>query len=259
MDDETWQRHRTSFGAAADVYDQARPDYPREAVEWITGTEPRRIVDLGAGTGKLTRPLVLAGHDVVAVEPLSEMRATLVATTPGVMALDGTAESIPLPDASADVAIAGQAYHWFVPERAHPEIARVLRPSGVFGVLWNLRDDREPWVAALGDLLSLDDSTSSAIATRVPDVTPYFGHVQAEQFRHEQELDLDRLIGLVCSRSYVITLPAPEREALLADVAALTRTHPDLAGRDTFRLPYVTLAYRATRAPDRPERVLSAS
>src|SRR5215216_6493004 len=112
MDEQTWHAHRTSFGAAADMYEQARPDYPPEAVEWITGTEPRRVLDLGAGTGKLTRQLVAARHDVVAVEPLGEMRAALVARTPSVMALDGTAESIPLGDASVDVVVAGQAYHW---------------------------------------------------------------------------------------------------------------------------------------------------
>jgi SAM-dependent methyltransferase len=245
MGDTTWQQHRTSFGAAAGVYDQARPDYPPAAVEWITGADPQRVLDLGAGTGKLTRQLLAAGHDVIAVEPLAEMRATLVAASPGVTALDGAAEAIPVADASVDIVVAGQAYHWFVAERAHPEIARVLRPGGVFGVLWNVRDDTEPWVAALGALLSLDDTASSHTA---PEVAPYFTQVKAAKFRHVQPLDLERLLGLVSSRSYVITLPRPEREALLADVAALTRNHPDLAGRTTFTLPYVTLAYRATRA-----------
>jgi SAM-dependent methyltransferase len=244
MDEQTWHAHRTSFGAAADMYEQARPDYPPEAIEWITGTERRRVLDLGAGTGKLTRQLVSAGHDVVAVEPLAEMRAALVAKTPSVMALDGCAESIPLGDTSVDVVVAGQAYHWFVPERAHPEIARVLRPGGVFSVLWNLRDEGVPWVSALGKLLSLGDAAGD---TRTPDVAPYFATTECRRFRHEQTLDLDRLLGLVQSRSYVITLPAPEREALLADVVKLTTTHPDLAGRDTFTLPYVTQVYRTTR------------
>jgi SAM-dependent methyltransferase len=247
MDEQMWQAHRTSFGAAAGVYEQGRPDYPTAALEWIGGTAAAKVLDLGAGTGKLTRQLVAAGHDVVAVEPLAEMREALVAATPGVPVLDGAAEAIPLADASVDVVVAGQAYHWFVPERAHPEIARVLRPGGVFGVLWNLRDDSEPWVAALNKLLNVEDSASADAARLGPAVAPYFAPAEGRRFHHEQELDRDRLLALVCSRSYVITLPEPERLALLADVAALTRSHPHLAGRDTFPMPYVTQAYRAAR------------
>jgi SAM-dependent methyltransferase len=248
MDEQTWHAHRTSFGAVAGAYEQGRPDYPTAALEWIAGPTPLRVLDLGAGTGKLTRQLVAAGHEVVAVEPLADMRAALAAAAPGAMTLDGAAEAIPLSDASVDLVVAGQAYHWFVPERAHPEIARVLRPGGRFGVLWNLRDDSEPWVAALNTLLVLDDSASASAAGEPPAVAPYFEPVEGRRFRHEQVLDLDRLIALVASRSYVITLPEPERAALLADVAELTRRHPDLAGRPTFTMPYVTQAYRTTRA-----------
>ncbi len=205
------------------------------------------MLDLGAGTGKLTRQLAAEGHDVVAVEPLPEMRQALTRSAPRLTVLDGTAESIPLADSSVDVVVAAQAYHWFVPERAHPEIARVLRPGGVFGVLWNLRDDREPWVAALTELLGLEDSTSTRTAEQPPETAPYFGPAEGQRFEHEQRMDLERLLALVRSRSYVITLAEPERAALLADVAELTRRHPDLAGRDTFTLPYTTQAYRAVR------------
>lgn len=247
MDEQAWQEHRTSFGAAAGAYDAARPDYPSAAIDWIAGPESRRILDLGAGTGKLTRQLVAAGHEVIAVEPLAEMRAVLATSTPDAVALDGAAEAIPLNDASVDVVVAGQAYHWFVPERAHPEIARVLRPGGVFGVLWNLRDDAEPWVAALCGLLSSEDTASNLAAASAPDGEPYFAAAEGRQFRHEQPLDLDRLLALVRSRSYVITLPEPERDALLADITKLTKNHPDLAGKSTFTMPYITQAYRTTR------------
>jgi len=134
-----------------------------------------------------------------------------------------------------------------VPEHAHPEIARVLRPGGVFGVLWNLRDDAEPWVATLCGLLSSEETASSLASMTPPDAEPYFCAAEGQRFHHEQPLDLDRLLALVRSRSYVITLPAPERDALLADIAKLTRTHPDLAGKPTFTMPYITQAYRTAR------------
>jgi SAM-dependent methyltransferase len=244
---EDRHRQRTSFGVAAGEYERARPGYPAAAVEWLTGRPARRVLDLGAGTGKLTRQLVDAGHDVVAVEPLAEMRRSLAAAVPGVPALDGTAEAIPLPDASVDVVVAGQAYHWFDPARAHPEIARVLRPGGTLGLVWNLRDDAEPWVAALSRLLGVEDSTGTTAPARRPDTVPQFTPVEAREFRHEHRLDRDGLLALVGSRSYVITMPPDERAALLARVDALARTHPDLAGRSSFTVPYRTRAFRARR------------
>jgi SAM-dependent methyltransferase len=247
MDEDTWQAQRTSFGSAATLYEQGRPGYPEQALEWLTGPARRRVLDLGAGTGKLTRQLRAAGHEVVAVEPLSEMRAVLAAALPDLVVLDGTAESIPLPDRAVDLVVAGQAYHWFEPALAHPEIARVLRPGGVFGVLWNWRDDTVPWVAALSAMLSGEDSSTPASAMESLDTTGHFGPAEGRVFRHEQPLDRDKLLALVSSRSYVITLPEPERNALLAHVAELTRTHPDLAGRETFSLPYVTRTFRAIR------------
>src|SRR5579859_8118452 len=129
-----------SFGPAADLYDSVRPAYPREAVEWALGTPPLRVVDLGAGTGILTRVLLGIGYEVLPVEPDPAMRAKLAATTPGVEPLDGRAESIPLPDGSTDAIVAGQAYHWFDRDAAHREAARVLRPGGVFAPIWNVRD-----------------------------------------------------------------------------------------------------------------------
>ena len=142
-----------SFGSVADVYDRARPGYPDEAVRWLVGDAPRRVLDLAAGTGKLTRSLVAAGHDVVAVEPAEEMLAHLRAAVPAAEALVGTAEAIPLPDASVDAVTVAQAFHWFDPPAALREIARVLRPDGALGLVWNTRDEREPWVRRLGELI----------------------------------------------------------------------------------------------------------
>jgi len=142
-----------SFGSNADAYERTRPLYPEEAVRWVVGDDARRILDLGAGTGKLTRSLVALGHDVIAVEPSSEMIGQLRLALPGVEALEGAAERIPIPPGRVDVVTAGQAFHWFDAELALPEIARVLRPGGTIGLLWNLWDEESPLVARMYDLL----------------------------------------------------------------------------------------------------------
>src|SRR5688572_18675934 len=142
-------RRARSFGSVAEVYERARPTYPEDAVRWLAGDEPRDVVDLGAGTGKLTRSLVALGHRVTAIEPLPEMLELLPVAAPGARPILGSAEVIPLPDEYADVVTAAQAFHWFDHAVALPEIARVLRPGGRLALVWNTRDDREPWVAKL--------------------------------------------------------------------------------------------------------------
>src|SRR5437763_184544 len=135
-----------SFGPAADLYDAIRPTYPPAALHWALGEAPKAVLDLGAGTGILTRVLLRLGYDVRPVEPDEAMRAKLAATTPGVQPLAGRAEAIPVPDGQVDAVGAGQAYHWFDQEAAHREIARVLAAGGVCAPIWNVRDHDEPWV-----------------------------------------------------------------------------------------------------------------
>lgn len=248
MDDEERQARRSSFGSVAEMYERSRPRYPRSAVEWALGAAPLRVLDLGAGTGKLSRTLLDCGHDVLAVEPDEAMRAGLGAALPGVTVLAGTAEQIPLPDSDVDAVVAGQAYHWFEPERAHPEIARVLRPGGTFAPMWNIRDDRAAWVSELAGILKSEDAWSGWRQEQTPRLGPLFGELAKAEFRHEQTLDLNELVGLVMSRSYVITLAREEQDRIAERVVELTRTHPDLAGRDRFVMPYVTVTYRAARA-----------
>src|SRR2546423_5543081 len=152
-----------SFGPAADLYDQIRPTYPRAALEWALGPGPCRVVDLGAGSGILARVVQQLGHEVLPVEPDDAMRARLAQSTPGVPPLAGSAEEIPLSDGSVDAVVAGQAYHWFDPEPAHREIARVLRPGGVFAPVWNIRDESEPWVAALSRIAEGAEGAGSGV------------------------------------------------------------------------------------------------
>lgn len=232
-----------SFGAIAHAYERARPGYPVEAARWLTGKPPRRVVDLGAGTGKLTRTLVALGHEVVAVEPLEQMLAQLRASVPGVEALSGSAEQIPLENESVDAVVVAQAFHWFDQPAALVEIARVLRPGGVVGLIWNARDDAEPWVARLSELIGSeaewDHETPESLAA-----STQFGEVERQLFRHVQGLDRATLVDLIASRSYAATMPPAEREQLLASVA---RLYDDVASGSELELPYRTYAFRADR------------
>lgn len=234
----------TSFAAVADAYERGRPDYPRQAVVWLAGATPCEVVDLGAGTGKLTRGLVACGHRVTAVEPLPEMLDQLRAVTPDVTAVVGTAERIPLPDGSADVVVSAQAFHWFDHAAALPEIARILRPDGRLALVWNTRDDREPWVAALSDAIVGRESIRDGDALEPLTASGLFAPVETATFSHAQALDRAALRDLVLSRSYCAVLPPQEREQVLARVDALYEEH---AGPHGLHLPYVTECFRTQK------------
>ena len=233
-----------SFGGVADVYERARPGYPDEAVAWLLPAPPADVVDVGAGTGKLTRQLVAAGHRVVAVDPLAEMLAQLRAAVPGVRALTGTAEALPLPDGSADAVVAAQAFHWFYPERALPELARVLRRGGRLALVWNSRDEGNPWIGRLSAEIGSEPVEPGAVAATI-DTSGLFGGVEHATFAFEQRIDRETLLALVSSRSYCATLPAGERAAVLARVGHL---FDDVAaGAPDVAVPYVTHAFRAAK------------
>lgn len=243
MDPDEWAARASSFGGVAGLYERARPGYPADAVAWLAGTPPRDVVDVGAGTGKLTRGLAAAGHRVVAVEPSDAMLEELRAAVPGVTALPGTAEAIPLPDGAADVVTVAQAFHWFDFDPALGEIARVLRPGGTLALVWNARDERVPWVARLSELidserldeLDLDEAVSGS---------GLFRPLARRTFEHGQRVDRDLLLDLVASRSYCATRAADERERVLDAVGAL---FDEEAEAGTLVLPYVVEAYRAER------------
>ncbi|SCE89388.1 Methyltransferase domain-containing protein [Micromonospora coriariae] len=240
--------HALSFGAAASDYDRFRPSYPEEAIRWALDglSDAAQVVDLGAGTGILTRVVRAVGHRVLPVEPDPGMRAQLDSATPDVTALAGSAESMPLPDGSADAVLVGQAYHWFDKERAHTEVARVLRPGGTFSPIWNVRDERVDWVAELGRIAHMGDNTTDLTGS-VTDFGPAFDAVEPGVFEHHTTLTPDEVVGMCRTRSYYLTADRQQQASVDRELRELLAGHPDLAGRESVELPYRTLVFRARR------------
>ncbi len=248
VDIEERDRRRCSFGPIADTYERYRPGYPAAAIAWLLGPAPSLVLDLAAGTGKLTEALLEAGHEVVAVEPDPGMRAAFAEGRSGVPIHAGSAEQIPLPDRSVDAVAVGQAWHWFDPPRALPELARVLRPAGTLAILWNSRDESVPLAVELGALLDGQSPAPGSHAEESAErLGPPFSPVERAEFHHAQLLDVDALVGLVASRSYTITLAGPERDELLARVREIGRNESLRSPDGTIRLPYVTVCLRSTR------------
>lgn len=241
--EELKARQAASFGAAADLYERGRPGYPEAAVDWLVPDDAGLVVDLGAGTGKLTRQLVGRGLEVVAVEPSDGMRARLQEVLPGVRALEGAAEAMPLPDGCADLVIVAQAWHWVDVDRASREVARVLAPGGRLGLLWNIRDVRVDWVQ---ELTNVTARSAAAMDSDDPLVGPPFGPLERRDFEWVSTVTPDQLVDLIASRSYIITADPAEREARLGAVRALIARHPELAGRERFELPYITRCSRTS-------------
>ncbi|MFN8100933.1 MAG: class I SAM-dependent methyltransferase [Mycobacterium sp.] len=231
-----------SFGAQAAAYERGRPSYPPDAIDWLLPAGTRDVLDLGAGTGKLTTRLVERGLNVVAVDPIAEMLEVLSTALPSTPALLGTAEEIPLPDNSVDAVLVAQAWHWVDPERAIPEVARVLRPGGRLGLVWNTRDERLGWVKDLGGIIGReDDPFSHELSLPAP-----FADVERFHVEWTNYLTPQAVIDLVASRSYCITSPADVRTKVLDQVRELLATHPALAQAPGVALPYITVCVRAT-------------
>jgi ubiquinone/menaquinone biosynthesis C-methylase UbiE len=230
------------FQAGAAAYETARPGYPDDALAVLAAevgiTTGTRVCDLAAGTGKLTRRLVGLGASVVAVEPVEGMRAQLLEVVPGVEAVDGSAESIPLPDASVDVLTVAQAFHWFDAPAALTEIARVLRPEGRLAILWNERDDGTAWVAEMSRIIRWHERTVSRYQhvdwAEVVAASQRFTPLEERSIRWGQPMTRDVLADRVRSISYVAVMPSSERERLASEVVALASRLPE-----PFELPYI--------------------
>lgn len=258
MDSDVRHRHASSFGAAADAYAAHRPDYAHDAIRWALEPAPGpRVLDLGAGTGKLTASLAQMGADVTAVEPDRAMLAELRRSLPQVTASSGSAESIPLPDASVDAVLAGNAMHWFDMAVAGPEIARVLAPGGVLAGLWNTVDDDVDWVAELARV-----SGPAAIGQRdtpaswrretadlhlpTTDAPARFGSAEQSGFPHGQLRTADSLVATLGTRAGMLVMPAEERSFALARIRRYLATRPETSAGE-FTLPMMTCVLRVRR------------
>jgi SAM-dependent methyltransferase len=253
-------RHGSSFGAAAAAYAEHRPGYAEAAVRWalepVRDRQPVRAADVGAGTGKLTATLVSLGAEVTAVEPDPQMLAQLRRAMPAVRSVPGSAEEIPLPDASLDAVLAGQAMHWFDMDRALPEIARVLRPGGVLAGLWNVDDDRVGWVAGLAEMskrkssITLTTWRGSAAKSRqeqlLGEASDLFSAAEVGEFGHGQARTADSLLATIGTHSHLLVMEEAERARLLARVGDFLRSQPETAHGE-FTLPMVTVGLRVRR------------
>jgi SAM-dependent methyltransferase len=257
VDEDERVRRGSSFGVVAAAYAEHRPDYPAAAARWCLAPAGRdvsrlRVLDLGAGTGKLTGVLARLAAEVIAVEPDKQMLAELRRYFPGVRALHGSAEAIPLPDGSVDAVLCGQALHWFDLDLALPEIARVLAGGGVLAGLWNSDDDRVEWVAGLQAVAkgaaspSLSRRRAEAAGFDVGQFGPLFHDVERAEFAHGQRRTAESLLALIATHSTVLVMAPAERDPLLAQVSTYLAGRPETSDGE-FTLPMVTSVLRASR------------
>jgi len=243
------------FELAPKAYEIGRAPYPPEAIDRLIfelGVEPgKRVLDLAAGTGKLTRLLLQTGAFLVAVEPVAAMREALTGSLPGVQVLEGTAEGIPLPNGSVDAVCVGQAFHWFDGDAALAEIHRVLRPGGRLGLIWNVKDESVDWIEKLGAIMESYRGDAPRVASgawkAAFDWTVLFTRLERARFSFVHEADFAAVVARVTSVSFIASLPPAEFARVVDEVRTLLATHPQTKGRTTFELPYRTGVYWCER------------
>jgi SAM-dependent methyltransferase len=246
------ETRRLSFGSVATDYDRYRPSPPPQALDWLIPPGAQAVLDLAAGTGAVTRELVGRAPRIIAVEPDERMRAVLTARCPEAEVLAGRGEDIPLPDASVDAVLISSAWHWLDPDRAVPEITRVLRVDGVLGVMWISRDMRAPWVAEFNQLARESreadrrpEGASAGHRRREVTFPPGTPLSPAEQQTVEFSLPMtkDELVGLLGTYSGVITLDAERR----AEFSRRVRAFLDRQPWDRTDLPLICRCLRSRR------------
>lgn len=244
------------FDSAAEEYERGRPDYPEEALRCLSeGLElgpSTDLLELASGTGKLTRGLVATGARIVAVEPSEGMRAIFRRTLPQLLLIDGTAEAIPRPDASADAVVVGQAFHWFRARDCLAELRRVLRPRGRLGLIWNRRDESVAWVREFTRLLeSFDrggapDSKDASWEASLGESEGFEPPVRRSfSFRHVEPVE--RVVDRALSVSFIALKPPEERAVIAREVLALLERHETTRGRAEVDFPYRTDLYLSRR------------
>jgi len=235
-----------AFGAKADDYEKGRPDYPPSAIKWLAEQlrvdSSSTVIDLAAGTGKLTRALLPTGARVVAVEPVAGMRDILRSVVPAAEVVDGTAEQLPVPDEFADAVTVGQAFHWFRGEEALREIHRALVPGGRLGLIWNVRDFDQPVQAELGQVSeryrgSTPSQETGAWQSAFRETTR-FGPLTEARFDMEQVVDREQLVARVVSVSFIAALAADEQAQVVNEVSNIARRYGS-----HIALRYITRAY----------------
>jgi SAM-dependent methyltransferase len=266
VDEQERLRRGSSFGPVAQAYAEHRPDYPQAAVRWALGApagpaQPGgagpaaglRVLDLGAGTGKLTEVLLSLGARVTAVEPDPDMLGELRRRFPRARALPGSAEAIPLPDASVDAVLCGQAMHWFDMSRAVPEIARVLVPGGPLAGLWNDDDDRVEWVARLQE--AVPEGATPSLSRRRAEAARFtadqfgrelFGSVERAEFPHGKVVTAGSLVDLILTHSTILVMDRAQAVEVTGGIRRFLAQRPETA-EGQFTLPMVTSGIRAVR------------
>jgi SAM-dependent methyltransferase len=247
------------FSTQAQAYSRGRPDYPPALSAWLTQglglCAGKNAVDLGAGTGKFTPLLAQTGASVIAIEPVEAMRLQLLRALPGIAAVAATAQSLPLAGASVDAVVCAQAFHWFANRPALQEIARVLRPGGKLGLVWNVRDESVDWVAAISAIIAPyggDTPRFHSGEWRRLFPNELFSPLQESVLSYQHRGSARAVIlERVLSVSFIGALPERERAQVAAKLEALIASHPQLKDRPVIAFPYLTRAYCSTRCSTR--------
>jgi SAM-dependent methyltransferase len=238
----------TAFGAAAESYDRYRPAPPPEAADWLVPDGARRVADVGAGTGGFSRVLAERVDEVVAVELDLRMATLLAARSTGVAVVAGKGEALPVRTASLDAVLVSSAWHWLDADLAVPEVARVLRPGGVLGVVWNGPMRRVDWVSQLlgRDGPTATDRSGPRRELIIPDLLP-FSEPESRVIEWSLPRTPSELIGLAGTYSRVITLASQDRLSVARRAAELVESHPLLRNRARIDLPMTARCWKAVR------------